>query len=478
MKFLLGFLLATQLFSVNVSANSSAMICRTLFTGENAPPKLNVDKVQVRQKRFTDLLSNLRATLSGNLATVWRSEWKTKLSVVRSNEYVLNLVKQNLSATTASKVLKGLNPKAEGFTRQVHQRMYELQKSGQTHPEDKLTVRDAPPPEGATDSTFTYYTKPLIDPTGLAKHQPRIRTYLREVTFSKMVVDVPVAGSLANGSKVLITKKHDGSFDLDIDGNLQTLTAVQMNERFGRRLKMFAPHGKSYKLEIKSALDDIIQHPTYTNLNGNHNVQKLDVSLTQNQVSLLFGPLKGKSDPEKRTESRARIEKVIQEIIAKDAALEPRARAVFAILLEGLAGNANFVQMEGATAYHRSAFESTSGFQTTVDRQQGVYFGHMYSNQGLKDPTMVLKQNSRLITGEEDARHVELKLPINLVVDAVGVKFNDPNSAKLVQHKPFESKIIDNVIKLYNGFVTNVLHPGKFNYLRASATELIKEDGS
>jgi hypothetical protein len=474
MKTLLGLLLATQIYSANASAN----MCRSLFTGEQAPVARTVDKVQVKQERFTNLLNNLRATLSGNLATVWRSEWKTKLSVVRSNEYVFNLVKQNLSKTTADKVLKGLNPYKEGFTRQVHQRMYALQKKGQTNTKDKLTVRDAPPPEGATDSTFTYYTKPLLDPTGQAKHQPRIRTYLREVNLSKMAVDVPVTGSFADGSKISITKKHDGTFDVDINGGLQTLTAAQMTERFGSNMKMFAPHGKSYKLEIKSALDDVIQHPTYTNLNGNHNVQKLDVSLSQVQVNMLFGPLKGKTDAAKRTESKARIEKIVQEIVTKDPSLEARTKAIFAILLEGLAGNSNFLQMEGATAYHRSAFESTSGFQTTVDRQQGVYLGNMYSSLGLKDPTVVLKQNARLATGEQDARHVELKLPINLVVDVIGVKFNDPNSANLVQHKPFEFGIIDNVVRLYNGFVTNILHPGKFNYLRASAAELVTEDGN
>ncbi len=473
-KQLLPLILVAQIYSANaVAANA----CVDLFAGKAAPPTRIVDKVQVEENRYVTLLKNLRATLTGKLATVWRSEWKTKLSVQRSNDYVNKLIKQNLSPETLEKVLDGLDSTSEGFTRQVHQRMFELQTKGETNTNDKLTVRDAPPPEGATDSTFTYYTKPLIDAHGNAKHQPRIRTYLREVNFEKMTADVPVAGSLANGSKVTITKKSDGLFDLHVNGESKILNLADMQTRFGTTFKMFAPHGKSYKLEIKSALDDIIQSPKYKNLNGNHNVQKLDVTLSQSQVDMLFATLKSKTAAERQAESQARLEKLTQEIIAKDPALEARAKAIFAVLAEGIAGNPNFLQIEGATAYHRSAFESTAGFQTTIDRSQGVYLGNMYSAKGLKDPTYVLKNNSRLVTGDADARHVELKLPINLVVDVMGVKFSDKESRALVQSQPFDRPVIENVVSLYDGFVTSLLHPGKFNYLRASAAELIKNDG-
>ncbi|MES2803365.1 MAG: hypothetical protein V4654_12795 [Bdellovibrionota bacterium] len=473
-KQLLPLILVAQIYSVNaVAANA----CADLFSGEAAPATRVVDKVQVTENRYTTLLKNLRATLTGKLATVWRSEWKTKLSVSRSNEYVLKLVKQNLSPETLAAVLKDLDPKSEGFTRQVHQRMYELQIRGETNANDKLTVRDAPPPEGATDSTFTYYTKPLVDSQGNAKHQPRIRTYLREVDFAKMVADLPVAGSLANGSKVTITKKQDGLFDLNVNGESKVMTIAEMQSRFGTTFKMFAPHGKFYKLEIKSALDDMIQSPKYTNLNGNHNVQKLDVTLSQSQVDMLFAPFKSKTEADKQAESTARLEKLTQEIVAKYPALEARAKAIFAVLAEGVVGNPNFLRIEGATAYHRSAFESTAGFQTTIDRNQGVYLGNMYSAKSLKDPTFVLKNNNRLVTGDNDARHVELKLPINLVVDVMGVKFSDIESQALVQHQPFDQPVIENVVRLYNGFVTSLLHPGKFNYLRASAAELLSTDG-
>jgi len=467
--------LIAQIYSANaVAANA----CDDLFSGKKAPATRVVDKIEVKENRYVTLLKNLRATLTGKLATVWRSEWKTKLSVHRSNEYVYKLIKSNLSPETLDKVLNGLDPKSEGFTRQVHQRMFELQGKGLTNANDKLTVRDAPPPEGATDSTFTYYTKPLIDATGAAKHQPRIRTYLREVDFAQMAVEVPVLGSLANGSKVSITKKQDGAFDLTVNGESKILSAAQITARFGQSFKMFAPHGKSYKLEIKSALDDMIQSSKYKNLNGNHNVQKLDVTLSQAQVDMLFAPLKGKTATAKQAESKARLEKLTQEIVATDPSLEARAKEIFEVLAEGIYGNPLFLQIEGATAYHRSAFESTSGFQSTIDRNQGVYLGNMYSTKGLKDPTVVLKSNNRLVTGEEDARHVELKLPINLVVDVMGVKFSDPASKALVQSQPYEHSVIENVVALYNGFVTNVNHPGKFNYLKASATELISKDGN
>ncbi|AZZ36530.1 hypothetical protein CIK05_06915 [Bdellovibrio sp. qaytius] len=471
-KHLLALLLTIQVYSAQSMA---ANACVDLFSGKQAPISREVDKVQVQESKYVTLLNNLRATLTGKLATVWRSEWKTKLSVKRSNQYVFNLINQNLSRETLAEVMKDLDVKDEGFTRHVHERMSNLQKQGLTNSNDKLTVRDAPPPEGATDSTFTYYTKPLVDADGNAKHQPRIRTYLREVDFSEMVVDVPVLGSLADSSKVSFTRKSEKNYELNINGETKTFTAKQLQNRFGKTFKMFAPHGKTYKLEIKSALDDMIESPYYTNLNGNHNVQKLDVTLTQNQVDTLFAPLKGKSEEAQKTESTQRIKDLIAELVAKDPALEARAIAIFDVLIEGVNGNSKFLQIEGATAYHRSAFESTSGFQTTVDRNQGVYLGNMYSNKGLKDPTVVLKNNDRLITGEEDARHVELKLPINLVVDVMGVKFSDPRSAALVQHAPFEFNVIDNVVKLYNAYVTSVDHPGKFNYLRESASELLND---
>lgn len=473
-KQLLALLITSQVYSVDALA---ANACVNLFSGTKAPATRVVDKIAVQDNHYVALLKNLRATLSGKLATVWRSEWKTKLSVLRSNEYVYKLIKLNLSPETLDIVLNGLDLKSEGFTRQVHQRMFELQGKGLTKSNDKLTVRDAPPPEGATDSTFTYYTKPLIDSTGAAKHQPRIRTYLREVDFAKMAVETPINGSLADGSKVIVTKKQDGTFDLTINGESKILTTDQMRARFGETFKMFAPHGKSYKLEIKSALDDMIQSPKYKNLNGNHNVQKLDVTLSQAQVDMLFAPLKGKTPALKQAESKARLLRLTKEIIAKDPSLEARAKAIFDVLRQGINGNPEFLKIEGATAYHRSAFESTSGFQTTIDRQQGVYLGNMYLAKGLKDPTYVLKNNNRLVTGESDARHVELKLPINLVVDVMGVKFSDPASKALVKSQPYEHSVIENVVALYNGFVTNINHPGKFNYLRASAAELISRDG-
>lgn len=471
---LLALVITAQVYSVNSLA---ANACVDLFSGKQAPISRAVDKIEVKDNRYVSLLKNLRATLSGKLATVWRSEWKTKLSVIRSNEYVYELIKINLSNETLNRVVTGLNYRSEGFTRQVHQRMFELQDKGLTNSNDKLTVRDAPPPEGATDSTFTYYTKPLIDSSGNAKHQPRIRTYLREVNFAQMAVEVPVKGSLANGSKISITKKQDGVFDLTVNGESKILTAAQIYNRFGETFKMFAPHGKSYKLEIKSALDDVIRSPKYTNLNGNHNVQKLDITLSQTQVDMLFAPLKAKTEAARQAESNNRLEKMTKEIVEKDSSLEPRAKAIFAVLAEGIRGNPQFLQIEGATAYHRSAFESTSGFQTTIDRSQGVYLGNMYSTKGLKDPTTVLKVNERLVTGENDARHVELKLPINLVVDVMGVKFSDKESKDLVKSQPFDSLLIENVVALYNGFVTNINHPGKFNYLKASASELISNDG-
>lgn len=465
-----AFFILLQVLSLNTYA---ANACVDLFS--NYDTHRSVEKVRLTDVRYTDLLNNLRSTLTGKLATVWRSEWKTKLSVYRSNQYVFNLLNQNLSPETFKVVLKNLDVRDEGFVRKVHQRMSDLQRQGLTNTDDKIAVRDAPPPSGANDSTFTYYTKPLVDQDGNAKHQPRIRTYLREVEFNKMSVDEPAQGTLADGSKVTLIRKEANLFDVNINDSSKLLTLAEVTHKFGKNFRMFAPHGKSYKLEIKSALDDIIISPYYKKLNGNHNVQKLDVTLTQAQVTELFAPLSAKDPASQILESKQRIEKLEQVLIAKDPANEARIKAVLAVLNEGVNGNSEFLIIEGATAYHRSAFESTAGFQTTVDRNQGVYVGDMYQAGELKNPIKVTKLNDRLVTGDSDARHVELKLPINLVVDVLGVKFSDPRSSQLVQHQAFPFQTIDNVVKLYNSYVTNKDHPGKFNYLRESAAEIVSD---
>lgn len=474
--------IATRSFAA--ASFSSQNKCVSLFS--DLYSQRQIEKVAISSAKHNKLLMDLRSTLSGKLATVWRSEWKTKLSVKKSNQYVYQLLQMQLTPETQALVFDHIDFKSEGFVRQVHQKMYDLRIKNKTNPLDLLTVRDAPPPAGATDSTFTYYTKPLLQKSANAKHsktqndskhQIRIRTYIREIDVLKMNLQEPITGFLPD-TKIILTRLAEKKYSLKMNDQEQVLNQKELINQYGSIIKLFAPHGQNYKLEIKSALDDVIQSPIYKNLNGQHNVQKLDVNLNHNQLLDLFN-FKHHPDAEiQKLDHLERIHKLESELIALDPKNEKRIQAVFAVLKEGLNTNPDFLHIEGATTYHRSAFESTLGFQTTIDRNQGLYLGNMYQLNQLKNPLAVLDTNHRLITGVDDARHVEFKLPIHLVDQMLGVQFKDSRSKEMVQStshdtQPESQKQLSSVIQLFNDFVSDTNHSGKFNYLRESAAEMI-----
>lgn len=467
--------MATTMPSLGLAANQ----CRSLFTQE-------IEKVIVTNHDYSQNVHNLRDTLTGKLATVWRSEWKTKLSVIESNKFVSQMVNTLLTEKTRKKILKGLDVTSDGFTREVHARLYQMQTAGQLQPGDQLSVRDKPSPAGAKDTTYTYYTKPIIAADGLGKHQVRARTYLREIDYSHMEIDEPVVGYGITGKQYTFTRLGTDSFKVQVANEHgieqeKVLSQSQVEQQFGAHPKFLAPHGKNFKLEIKSALTDQISPEKFTLLGGNHMVQKLDVTMTPTEIGDFFAPSRFvsakqighqasdalKNKTERKNEMLARVEDLRTKLDLKNPENVNRIHSVTQVIDEALQLNPLFLEIEGATTYHRTAFETAGGLQITVDRDQAVYSGNMYTSDSLKNPIFTIQKNIALKTIDSDARHVELKVPVTSMQNTVGITFNNLASAPAPVTTAYDKNSVD-MIAVYHRFVKNNLHSGKFNYIRAN----------
>ena len=455
----------------------AANSCESIFDLSIVASIPLVVPAKISEEKFQSSTLDLRATLSGKLATVWRSEWKTKLQVQSSNSYVMNLVKTFLTPESQAIVLNGLNPSKEEFVSSVHERMYQLQKDGKLQAGDEILVRDPPAPPGAIDRTFTYYTKPIVSTGSDGKHQIRIRNYLRQVQLDQIPLAQSVAGYDMSGRQVNIQKIGDNSFQLSVkEGSHDTSTKVnqstpatvtseQLHERFGPTIYLFAPHGKNFKLEVKTALTDEISGSKFALLGGQHMVQKLDMNLTMQEVVQLFAPFATDADAAARQKiSLARLKVIADNANAQPPEAKARIEAVLSVLAEGVNANPDFLTIEGATLYNRTAFESKSGFQSTIDREQGVFAKNMYGAHGLKSPGGTMLMNSRLHTGVEDARHVELKVPVTVVSPMIGIDFHG-QSPSLPTSTPEQQASILRAIGIYYPYVLSAAHSGKFNYM-------------
>lgn len=456
------------------SVSPAALLCRDIFDLE-PKNKTSIKKVEAPELLFDTSTKKLRSTLSGKLATVWRSEWKTKLSVVESNQYVYEMVNKSLTLETRQLLLKDLDVRNEGFTRQVHERMSELQEQNKLQLADDLAVRDKPAPKGAKDTTFTYYTKAITTAKGEGKHQLRIRTYLRKISYLDIPLHQEVKGYDSDGHIVTISKVAESAYKIQIGTEIMTqsekvLSLTQMISQYGNSFQLYAPHGKSFKLEVKTALKDKISNTKYPLLAGQHMVQKLDVSLTPTQVELLFAPFESLTTVKKQKELLRRVDQISSDLMDKMPENKDRIEAVFSIIKNGILMEADFLSIEGATVYHRTAFESKSGFQTTIDRDQGVYIGQMYGSLGLQNPIEILKNNSLLSSQEKEARHVELKIPVTAIDKTVGIEFHDPQSAPQAQVSERQTQL-DEAVKVFYGFVKNADHSGKFNYIQKNSDD-------
>lgn len=465
---------AALFFLLSYSVQAQALQCRSLFDSLKSPLPIQkvVEKAAVTDKKFIQTTNALRSTLAGKLATVWRSEWKTKLTVNDSNEYVYDLAKNFLTTSTSQKVLEGLDPLADGFTREVHARLFALQKKGELKAGDDIMVRDEPAAEGVWSNTFTYYTKPIVNPSTPGKHQLRLRTYVNEITYHEMKIDQTVTSYNLIGLKIDIKRVNENSFEVTRSQNEKLIAQDHLNlnemiAQFGEKALLLAPHGKNFKMEVKTALDDQITATKYPLLQGKHMVQKLDVSLSMNQVETLFAPLKSTHEKMKIQESLARVDALTKELIAKKPETKARVEAVFNVVRDGIKGHADYLTIEGATTYNRTAFESKSGFQSTIDRDQGVYADHMYHDGQLRNPLQTVLHGQLKETGTTDARHVELKVPVTSMQNTVGIEFQDAKTAPKPENVENDSQI-KNAVSVFYKYVKTTDHAGKFNYILKS----------
>lgn len=463
-----GFIFAYSLSSF------SAPRCISLF--DNISTKIvssskKIEPVLITGKNFDQLTKDLKSTLSGKLATVWRSEWKTKLTYIESNQYVLEMIKSFLSPGTQEIVLKGLDINNEGFTQEVHKRISQLQNQKLLNEQDDLLTRDLPTPLGAKDKTFTYYTKAIKPIEGSGKHQIRIRTYVRQINFENIPLNQIISGFDSYGHKISVSKVNEDAYQIQKNSDpVLTLTQKQLFQKYGKDMLLFAPHGKSFKLEVKTALKDLISDKRFPSLGGEHMVQKLDISLSPQQVNRLFSPLQIKDSTLKIKKYFIRLNSLISELIQVNPENKDRITAVFDVLKEAIVQNPDFLEIEGATIYHRTAFESKSGFQTTVDREQGVYAGQMYTGHNLLDPFKVIRENKLISVQEKDARHVELKVPVTSMDKVAGIEFYDRTSAPPSNDNDKDQYLIK-AATVYSQFVKNNLHSGKFNYIMKNGNE-------
>lgn len=421
-----------------------------------------VPAITLPTPQFDSITKELSATLSGNLATVLRSEWKAKGPLTQSNAYVQDLL-GFLTPGTRAEITAGLDPQREGYVRELSARLYKLRgREG-----DRLFVRDPPPPPGASDSTFTFYSRAVRDPAG-GKHQLRIRNYLRRVDFDAIQAGVPVEGFSADGASLFsIAKQPDGSLLVKTTkggvDTIEQMPVAQARRQLGDPLVLFAaPHGKRFKLEIKTRLKEHVGDGAFPNLAGQNFVQKLDVNLSLRQLQTLFG-----ASPLSATERLALIEKDLLSAPNVDIA---RTKAVLRLIDSAAAADPAFLRLEGATQYSRSAFEievpdqlagAKVRVQTTVDRELGA-FRKVYGENGeLLSPTEVSADDTRLLRPADRAeeRHWELKVPKPLVERAAPV--TAPGNLQ-VEVEPVSADLND-VINRFS--LCNVTNRGKFVHI-------------
>jgi|GEM_PF-2770271 len=452
------FLMMTFILILTGLSAQAAPTCQEIFAVGGATTKTSespsfITKIEIGLAQFRNLLRAQRDALMKKgpdslkeLAKNWRSEWKQKLSVTVSNRMTHELMEKLLSPETRAIVLQGLDPKKVGFTRAIHERLWQLQKTGGLKDEDQITVRDPPPPQGVTPLNFTYYQPALVAQSegATAKHQPRTRTYLLEINLSLLEVGVPVTGFLENGQPITIEKQTSVGENpiFKVSDELEPLNLAQAKKRFGSLLYLRAEHGQGFNLEIKTALTDLIESPQLPLMNGPHMVQKLDLKLTTQQVRELFS---------RKSAKQEQLERLAQELLERNDEAIKKDKAVMDLILANieilrtaiesgkLQGNAvSPIEIIGATAYNRTAFQGrtaqkdSSGktvfrptFQYTVDRIQNVFFEEMYWPNGeLKSPSEVLQSAKKYSSTTIDARHVELKMMAPDVQKHIGIKYD------------------------------------------------------
>ena len=124
-----------------------------------------------------------------------------------------------------------------------------------------------PGPEGASDRTFTYYTKSLLGRDG-GKHQVRLRTYVRSLSVHFIKPGQIIKGFFEQNAFTIERSKHRDSYLFEIEGNQYNLSK-QSYLKLGETLYFTRPW-KKLKLEIKTRLPELMESSSYKKLEGDN----------------------------------------------------------------------------------------------------------------------------------------------------------------------------------------------------------------
>lgn len=415
--------------------------------------------VQVSKKSFIKYYDDLNDTLSGNLSTVFRSEWKAKEDYDLGSQYMIDVLK---AFGGESLVAKFSHLRGKQFIDRVVDHLKEIRKIG------KISMRDPPAPKGSFDRTFTYYTKALTDGTG-AKHQVRLRTYLREIVPSEMVNDLPIQG-FYNGQYIEIVKIGPNKFKYrsassyteatkeyssDVVEKIMNLDGLK--KVINNHLTFYAyPHAKGFKLEIKTRPHDEVNNKNFEKLLGKNYVQKLSVDVNPEDILLLFKDKKTKNPDMMRENLELLKERVSND--PKNAT--DRINAVFNLLFDANDLDANFFVAQGATEYRRHALElevpdmidgAVVRIQTTLDYDMGVRKNYDSAGNFLNPFQSLANPLLRPFSTEEDL-HIELKAP------------------KVLVERTVKEKVSDALLSLFGLFNSHqVTNKGKFKHISNQA---------
>jgi hypothetical protein len=422
-------------------------------------------KVEMSEELWEKHYKGIRATMKKgeDPATVNRSEWKGKFSDEKAFEYLQKQYKsfsgedfplpahgdykkaveelaERIRMNTIASSLDPQKMKVGLKTEITHQdgayafeltsqKTYKVSLNGKTVKEYKtaksfqdylkkkfgspLKLRDPPPPAGAKDSTFTYYTKTLVDPKG-GKHQFRVRTYVRSIDPLEMKPGV-IVEAYNNQGKFLFEKLPDGHFKATLNDKEFGIykNAKDFKAAFNDNLQFYAPHGKKFKLEVKSRSSDAVDIDDYEELSGQVFVQKFSIDLSEKEVFAIFN-------------STQPLEEIKAVAKANPKNSPERVDAIFDLFSDAQKLDPDFRTLSGSTEYKRYAFSvsvpdqvggSTVPLQTTMDYDMGIR--SVYSSDGsLLTPMETMKGTSNLKTPADanlETFHIELKSPKDLV---------------------------------------------------------------
>ena len=444
MKILISCLLLVLFLDASIASCERSVLKELVSSKEKS---IEQENIIVEQDIFSSLYEQLNQTLSGNLATVFRSEWKAKESFSNGIIYLKNILNRFHGSSS-------LLSKNKNEIEQLEHLRVQLSKAAEIN---GVRMRDLPGPSGSKDRTFTYYTKSILGKEG-GKHQVRLRTYVRSLNLKKIGAGESVLGFFEN-SKFLIERGMEGDYyKLNLDNQVTYLNYSQLIARFGGEIIHFYPvHGKKLKLEVKTKLPDQMVSVSFPRLQGDNYVQKLSVGLTFSQAQQLFGT-RGEG---LNTKLNA-IEAVASELRLSSPHQTLRTQAIFDVLREGLRQDPQFMEFTGATEYGRLALEVKLGevnndnlpiwAQTTLDfdmKVRQVYLdGHLINPRGIVE--LNRKEQTLAIDRLGDQLHIELKVPKYLVERAL----KNPSAV---------SPELKGLLDYYHEL--NVVNRGKFNYI-------------